>query len=299
MMKVLEKAAVAFLAGLAIIAPSTASEKQQTGERQTATQPGTFEVRVVRDLPYVNGPAEDANRQKLDLYLPVGQKNHPVMLFLHGGGFTNGDRKDIERLGQWLARHGVGVAAAGYRLHPAARHPAQIQDAARALSWLNKNITAYGGRNDRLFLGGFSAGGHLAALLATDERYLKVVGLNPSVLKGVIALSGPYRLSEARQAVFGDNASRQDASPIRHVKGNLPPILLIVADKDAPNHSQWTREFAEAIKTNQGQVEVHTGKDRTHATLFSRLGEGDLTTAVILDFVERHVPAEAANASNR
>src|SRR5579883_1835599 len=77
-------------------------------------------VKVVADVPYAD---RDTERNKLDLYLPADPAGAPVLLFFHGGGYTKGDRKDVARFGETLARHGVAVAAVGYRLLPAAKYP--------------------------------------------------------------------------------------------------------------------------------------------------------------------------------
>ncbi len=99
----------------------------------------------------------------------------------------------MSNLGETLARQGVGVAAVSYRLSPEVKHPAQVQDAARAVAWVSKNIGKHGGQADQLFIGGHSAGALLAALLASDEQYLKAEGLSLKEVRGVVALSGGYR----------------------------------------------------------------------------------------------------------
>src|SRR5438876_3974931 len=135
-----------------------------------------YELREVQDLAYVEGKDPDASSHKLDLYLPQGKKDFPVLVFLHGGCWTFGDKSGGDLyppFARALAGHGVGVVLPNYRLSPWVKHPAHVKDAARAVAWTRKNVGKYGGDANRLFVGGHSAGGHLAALLATDEQYLK------------------------------------------------------------------------------------------------------------------------------
>jgi acetyl esterase/lipase len=157
---------------------------------------GTFEVEEVRDLSYRDGPA-DPIRQRLDMYLPKGKKDFPVLVFVHGGAWVIGDNRSAglySSVGQFLASQGIGVVLPNYRLSPGVKHPEHIKDVAGAFAWTYGHIGKYGGDVKRLYLGGHSAGGHLAALLATDETYLPAEGLRTSDIKGVIAISGVYKV---------------------------------------------------------------------------------------------------------
>jgi arylformamidase len=159
-----------------------------------------FEVDSYRDLTYYKGDAADAVRHRLDLFVPHGRKDYPVVVLLHGGAWVIGDKSCFglySAVGQFLAGQGVGVALPNYRLSPGVKHPEHVRDAARAFRWVHDHIGDYGGRADRIFVGGHSAGGHLAALLCTDERYLKAEGLSLADVRGVIACSGVYRIPEA------------------------------------------------------------------------------------------------------
>jgi acetyl esterase/lipase len=251
----------------------------------TAPVAASAEVEVVKDLAYT-GTADE--RQKLDLYLPKGKKDYPLVLFLHGGGFSKGDRKDAAQFGETLAKQGIGVAAVGYRLFPEAKHPQQIQDAAKAFAWLKSNAADRGWRADAVFVSGHSAGGHLAALLATDGQYLKAEKLAPSDIRGVIALSGAYVVPEARKDVFGDETARKAASPLSHVKAGVPAFLLVYADKDSPDRDTLAKEFAAALLGVKAEAQVVEAKDREHGTLFTKIAPGDPTGDAVVAFVRKH-----------
>jgi acetyl esterase/lipase len=172
----------------------------------TATAAPPFEVDAHRDVTYYKGPAAEAVQHKLDLFLPRGQKDYPVLVLCHGGFWMIGDKSCIglySAVGKFLASQGIGVALPNYRLSPGVKHPEHIRDVARAYRWVHDNIGKYGGRADRMFIGGHSAGAHLAALLGTDEQYLKAEGLSLADVRGVVACSGVYRIPEA-DVVLGD-----------------------------------------------------------------------------------------------
>src|SRR4051812_28384455 len=95
----------------------------------TNALPANDPVRIVRGVPYYAGPDAHPSRHQLDLYLPKGRKNFPVLFFVHGGGWTVGDKDHLgiyTKLGRCLARHGIGMVSPNYRLSPAVRHPEHV-----------------------------------------------------------------------------------------------------------------------------------------------------------------------------
>jgi acetyl esterase/lipase len=143
-------------------------------------------------------------RCTLDIFAPRGKTSErlPVVLYVHGGTWMFGDKNffGINRgVGRGLASQGVVVVVINYRLSPSVKHPEHVKDVARAFAWSARHIGEYGGDPDRIVLAGHSAGAHLAALLATDESYLaaddlKLTARQRGALRGVVALSGVYRV---------------------------------------------------------------------------------------------------------
>jgi acetyl esterase/lipase len=158
---------------------------------------GALEVVAVRDIAYRTDPQADAIRHRLDLFYPRGKKGFPVVVLVHGGGWVLGDNRCCglySSVGQFLAGQGIGVVLPNYRLSPWVKHPQHVRDVARAVAWTRGHIGRYGGDPRQLWLLGHSAGGHLVSLLATDESYLRAEGLRGSDIKGVISVSGVYRI---------------------------------------------------------------------------------------------------------
>jgi acetyl esterase/lipase len=285
---------------LALALPAAARAQAPAGPANG----GRHEVRVVRDVAYHDGTDADPKKHRLDLYLPKGVDGFPVVLFIHGGGWSSGDRRLYGSFGTTFARNGVGAVVISYRLSPGVQHPAHVEDVARAFAWTRKNIARYGGRPDAVFVTGQSAGGHLAALLATNDRYLNAHGLSPRDMKGVMPMSGVYVFRPGRlERVLGKDADAADsASPLKHVTGKEPPFLIVYADRDFPGCALMSRNLQKALTSKKVEADLLEIKDRTHITIIVRLmfDESDPATRALLDFVARHAgpkprPSEPAS----
>lgn len=253
---------------------------------------GNFEVESVLNLPYYDGPGFNPTKHELDLFLPKGAKGFPVLFFIHGGAWTVGDRKQYSLIGKVFARNGIGTAVISYRLSPGVKHPAHIEDVARAFAWTHRHIAEYGGRPDRIFVSGQSAGGHLAALLATDEKYLQAHGLTLKDIRGAIPISGIYsfRPGELRPIIGNEPAAAESASPLNHASGDEPPFLILYADNDMPRCDIMSEKMAAALKSMKVEVDCLEVPHRNHLTIIFQpmLGDRDTTVQVMLRFIARH-----------
>jgi acetyl esterase/lipase len=210
------------------------------------------EVEVQAGISYTDGAPADADKHKLDLYFPRDRKNFPVLVFVHGGSWRSGDRSLYKALGDRFARAGIGVAIPSYRLMPQNPHPAQIEDVAAAFAWVHANIAQRGGDASRIYLSGHSAGAHLAALLALDEKYLKKFDLARTAIRSVIAMSGVYNVDQLDTFLVagGDQGNRHDASPQAHAHSGAPPFLISYCQWDYFGLPKQARDFALALKRN-------------------------------------------------
>jgi acetyl esterase/lipase len=252
-------------------------------------------VEVKKDMAYHN-PADDEPKHKLDLYLPRDKGPFPVLLFIHGGAWKSGDRSQYPSVANRFAKEGIAVAVMSYRLAPEHKHPAQIEDAAAAFAWVHRHIAEYGGDTNRLFVGGHSAGGHLAALLALDESYLKAHELSSRHIRGVICLSGVFNVNDGEKdsRVFGkEETVKKLASPITHVKAAAPPFLLTYCQWDYFLLPYQARQFHAALQKAGVSSELVYVPRLDHITeMFSISHEDDVNAQAILRFI-RSGPAEA------
>jgi acetyl esterase/lipase len=199
-----------------------------------------------------------------------------------------------------MAARGIIAVPVNYRLTPSVKSPEHARDCAAALRWVRDNIGRHGGDPRNIFLTGHSAGAHLAALIATDPRYLSDVGLDASDVRGVAMISGVADLRvhaettvhtrrEYIEEAFGDSSGAlADASPIVHVHAGLPPFLVIVAENDPPGLRDQGRTFAEALREAGGDAVYISVKGRDHFSIVRRFGPSDdPTVGAIVEFI-RH-----------
>jgi acetyl esterase/lipase len=154
------------------------------------------------------------------------------------------------------------------------------------------NITKHGGRADALFVSGHSAGASLAALLATDESYLKARKLAFSNIKGVISVSGVQRHEFNQQwaDTFGTTPEAfANASALNHVHARHPPFLILFAEKDNDDVRKTSAELGELLAKRKMEGTVVDIKDRDHGSIIREIPKaGDPTAKAILEFIRKH-----------
>lgn len=259
-------------------------------ERGAAGQSPPYDFKVFTNLIYYDGPGFNPLKHRLDLFVPEGLQDAPVLFFVHGGGWTAGDKSLYAFIGHTFARAGLATVVINYRLSPEVQHPGHIEDVARAFAWVYKNIAQYGGNPEKIFVTGHSAGGHLAALLALDEKYLKAHNLTLRAITGAMPISGVYDVTPAislYRTVFGaDLAGRREASPGTHVGPNRPPFLVIYAEFDLPGLGLQARQLTELLKQHGNEAGLLEIPATDHVTIITNIGlGGDPTTEAILKFI--------------
>jgi acetyl esterase/lipase len=264
---------------------------------RAAGQTRVFDMQMIPNVAYHDGADADRVRHRLDIYLPKGHKDFPVLFFVHGGGWVEGSKNQFgvyPVLARAFTRHGIAVVCPNYRLSPAVQHPEHIRDVARAFAWTHKNIGKYGGRTDEIFVGGHSAGGHLSALLATDETYLKERGLALSDIRGAMPVSGLFTIPANQMfwVPFGRDASvRRQASPIHHVHAGCPPFLIMLGENDLPACDLPQAEaFCKALKKSGVPAQLLEVKRRNHLSiLLNAVNDTDPVTRAMLTFMQTQV----------
>src|SRR5690606_20570617 len=198
-------------------------------------------VTITRDVAYGDDPL-----QVLDLYVPraAADKPRPVLLFVHGGGFTGGDKHGPfypDNVTAWAASHGMVGVNINYRLAPANPWPAGASDLAAAIAWTRANIAKHGGDPDRIILWGHSAGAnHVADYVGHKELH----GPEAAGVKGAVLLS-PFYAPEAGEqphAYYGADADVQAAGAIiGRLEASGTPLFLGYAQFDPEPMRQFAR----------------------------------------------------------
>lgn len=220
-------------------------------------------LRHLIDLPYGDHP-----EQRLDLYFPAEAAAGPLPVFLniHGGGWTHGYK-------EWMGLNALAVtgfpaiyASLSYRLAPAAKHPAQVEDCLDAIAWLVREIAALGGDPDRIHIGGHSAGAHIATLAALRTDLQEARNLAPGTIKSCFGYSGLYDLRGAHDAplipgisaipMLNDRAAEADASPIAHVRPVPTAFHISWGAQEIALFHEGGRRFADALAACGNRVET-------------------------------------------
>lgn len=243
-----------------------------------AAEPDKYEVEVTSDVSYRTD--KDAHkRHKLDVYVPKGKKDFPVFFFVHGGAWVLGDKMTFSGPARHFAEQGICVVCPNYRLSPDVQHPKHCEDVAKAFAWTLDNVAKYGGDPKKVVIGGHSAGGHLTALLATNEEYLKAEKKALTDIRGVVGVSGVYvidhRVELFHKAFTNDEKTCKTASPLEHVGANRPPMLLAYGDKDFAGLPGMAEAFGKALAKGKNEATAKEFKGRDHITIMTDMKKAD------------------------
>jgi len=234
----------------------------------------TDSYRRTEDIAYGVDP-----RHRLDVYQPAASiPDAPMVVFFYGGSWSSGERGDYRFVGEALASHGMVAVVADYRLSPAFRYPAFVEDSARVVRWAFDRAAEFGADERRIFVMGHSAGAYNAAMVALDARWLGAVGLAPSRLAGWIGLAGPYDflpIGDAQTRVaFNWPQTAADSQPMAHASKASPPALLLAASTDrvvSPQRS--TVALALRLQASGVRVESELFDGVSHVTLLASMAQ--------------------------
>lgn len=295
------------LAAVAVHAADPPAQPQPAGSVTPADN------KVERDIAYsTNGDTT----LHLDLHLPrtKGERPAPVAVYIHGGGWRNGNKAS----GSWMkdvtaemVSRGYVVAAVEYRLVPKAQWPAFLHDVKAAVRFLRANAGTYHIDPDHIGTWGTSAGGHLAALLGTTDSNDKLEGDggNPessSRVQAVVDLFGPADLTAMRPTperatqAFGSVDNLKQASPVEYVTKDDPPFLIIQGDSDKTVPPEQSELLHERLKAAGVEARLVMVKDGGHGLA----GAGITPTKpemvkMIGDFFDEHLRQPAAKQAEQ
>lgn len=204
--------------------------------------------------------------QRLNVFRPKSADGR-VLLFWHGGGWTSGYKEWFGFMAPAFTAAGITFVSAGYRLAPQHVFPAAIDDCNAAIEHVKKHLDPAA-----LHIGGHSAGGHYAALIAARGR---------RDIAGCLPISGVYEFGEGsglsmRPRFLGpDPATDRIASPRYQLSKPLPPFLVAWGTKDFPHLIPQAGRFVEAVRAAGGQASALPMEGLTHFTASYAGGEAD------------------------
>lgn len=243
------------------------------------------EPKVHKGIPYAEPKNE---RQMLDVYAPSQGKNMPVVVWIHGGGWRKGDKTDLHNKPKAFTEKGFVLVSINYRFVPNVTIKQMTGDVAKAIRWTHDHAKDYGGDPNSIIVMGHSAGAQLAALVCTDDRYLKAEGLPLSIIKGCVPVDGgtydvvmqvktvDEKRANSFRTTFGDEASQKESSAVTHVaKGKgIPPFLLLhIADN--PETKAQAGRLAKVLKEAGISARLYSAEGKTHTTINVDLGLAD------------------------
>ena len=203
---------------------------------------------------------------------PTGE----ILLALHGGRWSHGYKEHMSLMAPPLNRRGITLVSASYRLLPADPYPSGLEDCAAALRWIEDHLDLFGGKADALFIGGHSAGGHYAALVAVAPE--RAGGSVPRVA-GCLPISGIFKINADEipgQTIFpggASDAAYAAASPVSADLSKSPPFLISWGSDDTPPVPAQSVMMAQALRDAGAEVETLILENADHFDAGCRAAE--------------------------
>ena len=255
----------------------------------------------VANVRYATHTRSEPRLNMLNVYMPKKGSNSPMIVWVHGGSWAFGDKDNVLHKAEYFTARGYVFVSINYRLSPDAKHPANAQDVADALVWLNDNAMHYSADPEKIFLIGHSAGAHLAALVSSDEKYLEKSGGSVTMLDGVVLLDGSgYDISlvmkhggNKMKAWYGETFGKtkkewEQASPVNFIKpdNHIPPFMIAYAD-DAELSEKQAIALSKKLSDAQVKNKVFHYETKTTVSINKDLGkEADKPTEDVYRFLQ-------------
>lgn len=252
----------------------------------------------ISDIPYIeNKPLKE---NMLDVYMPKKGSRSPVIIWVHGGNWTSGDKKDIETRPEYFAIKGYIIVSVNYRLSPRADYQAQAQDVAQAVAWVYRNIIHYSGDKEKIFLMGSGTGAHLAALVSVNDKFLTTASGTRSMIRGMVSVEGigfdipatfsdqSGKFQESCVSAIGNSIKQLlEASPVSHVKadGTTPPFMFAYSGNKSLAEID-AKSMAGKLSSANIKAKLVSYPNKSSHSMNRDLGrEGDRVTDDILVFL--------------
>ncbi len=256
-----------------------------------------------KDITYMK--ADQTGRvhdQKLNVFSPRGNTGlSEVFLFIHGGIWNSGKRDLYSFIGNGFANKGVVAVIINYPLSPQANYDDMARAVASSIKWVRDNIRLYGGDPEKIYIGGHSAGGHLAALIAVQDKYFSELGMKNPV-RGAILIdaAGVDMYDYLKGNSFPENhtyyktfthdqSEWKKGSPIYQLHKDMPPMMVYVGGKTIPFIAEGNDKFIKALKNQGDEPEYHVLKKKKHVAMITQFFNlSNPCYDEIISFMRRH-----------
>ena len=233
----------------------------------------------IKDITYLKN-ASGENSLQLNVFKPrkSDAKKRAVVIFVHGGYWSEGDKDIYGFLGRNFAKKSIVTVIPSYTLSPNGNYDTMAKDVVEAIKWTEENIETYGGDPEQIYLMGHSAGGHLIALVTTNPKYSN----NTKTIKGVILndaagldmfsylQKNPPTTEYHYKTTWTENPELwKDASPFYFMSEDMPPFLIYVGNKTYPSIITQNATFLEKLHKYQPDTEL-IYLDKKHVPMMSQ-----------------------------
>ena len=227
-------------------------------------------------------------RQQLDIFMPKRTvPGSPVVVFFYGGSWKRGEKEKYGFVGHNLGSKGFITVIPNYRLYPEVIFPAFVEDGAKALSWVREYVEQ--ARNGVVVMG-HSAGAHIAALLALDQKYLEATGQQFNIIRGMIGLAGPYGFNPMKyrstRPIFEDVEVIEKAMPVTFACSAKIPLLLFHGADDSIVIPENSRELKRRAYECDGNVKYFELDDIGHFSIVLGLSDSIFSKDAIQSSIE-------------
>lgn len=252
----------------------------------------------ISDVPYLkNSKALEESLPELNIFKTRKSKNNPVVIFIHGGYWNEGNKDIYGFLGRNFAKKDVVTVIPNYTLSPNGNYDTMAKEVAAAIKWTYDNIEKYNGNPNQIFLMGHSAGGHLIALVGTNPKYLE----STDMIKGIILNDAagldmysylkknpPTKNHDYDVTWTKNEVNWKDASPIYFVSEKAPPFLMLVGTKTFSSIISQNKDFVKKLNKYQPDVKINF-LSKKHIPMMSQLFlPWNKNYKVIIKFINSH-----------
>ncbi len=244
------------------------------------------DMKVSRDLAFGSDPA-----QKVDIFTSGQGAGKPILIYVHGGGFTRGDKHPpgqfmYDNVMIWAVQHGMVAAETNYRLAPQFKYPAANDDVSAAVKYVREHARDYGGDPNKIFVWGHSAGASLVAILVSHPNFVKATGGN---LAGAIITSGQYEFKAPHPYAGDDPAKVAEVNAVEGMKKTDIPLYFTRAEWDMPSQMQQGDMIDKTLTAAGKEHGFHLMAGHNHMSQVYSIGTGETQLSdPMLAFIQKN-----------